>query len=429
MEWPPPKHRWPAGLTANTRGWIRYYRGKTRYVAARSVPLAELEDVWIEVKKRIDAELNCEPAPIDASRIGYREALSEFLSAMRTRVETGKPRPLKARTFWNYQDILNRFGSFMFHGSAIADMPLAEVNSPAVLGAFSATFGSWKSSGYDSIVARVGTFFAWAVEMEYIDRFRPGPQFKRPAKSEIRDQRIELVKSFTPQQVARMLAAANQTMRCWIMLGVCGAMNNSDIAHLTPGVVDLHTGIIDYRRRKTGRVRRIIPLPDDVRDALRAYRDRVVGRDSAATSFFITERKGAAFAADDSLIDFSPSDTISRLFRRVCEDAGVTRSRGQGFSGLRTTFFNLCPVGYDAERSAIMGRAKGSIDLDHYAEGLNLDRLRHVVNHVWSQISSERTGQAASPSASPVAEAAPSSPTAPPPEPAAPAQRLSSEPG
>jgi hypothetical protein len=404
-DWAPSRERWPASCTPTRDGWVRWYKGRTVFVAGRKVPLGEVEDKWIAKKRDIDAVERGDALPARTVDITYRAALSDFLAAMKHRVTSGKPRPMAERTYHNYVVVLNAFGKHVHDRQKIADMDLADVNTPNVLGGYAHTFGQWKASGFDSIISRVGALFNWAVEMEYLDRFRPGPQFQRPAKREIRDQRIDLAKCFTSDQVCKLFCTANPTVRCWIVLGALAAFNNSDIGNLTRGVVDLDTGVIDYRRRKTGKVRRVIPLPPFVVELLRGYDRPEPLNVEDADLFFISER-GNAYSRTRKR-DGKPSCSVSRLFRKLCAAAGVTTAKGQNFSGLRTTFYNLCPVGYSDEREIILGHAKGTISHDHYFESVGMERLSHVTGHIWSLVSSSRLDAnpskpaAASPSAVP----------------------------
>jgi integrase len=380
MIWPPPRRSWPARCTPTRDGWVRHYRGRTRWVCGRGVPLELVEDEWFKVKRGIDSG-----APIERrGGLTYREVLSAFLDSCERRVTTGKPRPMSARTLHNYMVDLNALGSFAYDGVKVADLSITEANSPDILTAYARSFGGWRSSGWDSVVSRVSALFRWAVRMEYLDRFRPGPQFVRPPKQSIRDDRLGTAKSFTAEQVAKLYAIATGQMKCWIELGICAAFIPSDIAHLTHDVLDLDAGLIDFRRRKTGKVRRIIPLPPEIVADLRAY-----------------QRAHPADPNDDRLVFLTadglpwnrtgksdkPNSSISRLFYGLAEAAEIQKRRGQGFSALRTTFRNLAPVsGYDMEREIIMGHAQGSIDLDHYLERVHLDRLRFVVDCVWGQV-------------------------------------------
>jgi integrase len=383
--WPPERALWPAGFTAARDGWQRWYKGATRFVCARSVPIAEVPDRWADKKAKIDRGISI---IVDASgTLSYRTVLSRFLTDCEARVQTRKPRPMEQRTLDNYVRDLNAFGAFRFHGQAVADMPI-DMIGPDVFSAYARQFGKWKASGFDSIVSRVGALFRWAVEMEYIDRYRPGPAFQRPGKQALRDERIDLSKSFSEAEFVKLYRAANRTMRCWLGLGLCAAFINTDIAHLPCSCVDLAAGVVDFRRRKTGKIRRVCPLPEPIADELRAYRRPEPAKPEYADRFFLTER-GKPY-------DACPS-TITRLFTRLCDDAGVSVGAGRNFTGLRTTLWNWWPRnGYDLERMIVIGRrirAQRSqqlisvVDVDSYLENVGLDRLRHCVDSVWSRVS------------------------------------------
>lgn len=378
--WPPPdRSTWPAGFTPNRDGWVKWYKGKTRHVCAKGTPLHEVVERWVIKRRVIDGT---DELPILTPRaLTYRLVLSEFLADCEHRVHTGKPHPLEQRTLDNYVMELNAFGAFKVDGRAIADHAIDEI-TPAAFSAYAKKFGDWKASGFDSVVSRIGSLFRWAVEMEYLDRYRPGPMFQRPGKAAIRDNRIDLAKRFEPAEVAKLYRAASHTMRCWIGLGVGAGFINTDIAHLPRACIDLQTGVIDFRRRKRGKIRRVIPLPDAVVDDLKRYRRPEPADALLADRFFLTG-SGRSYLACPS--------TISRLFRELMQTCGLPLGTGRNFTGLRTTFFNLAPrsAEYEIERKIIMGRAHGTIDLDHYLEDVGLDRLRHVVDHVWQQVSSE----------------------------------------
>lgn len=370
------------GFTWATHGgWVKKYRGRTVYCGGVDATADELVRTFAAKCDAIDGEL-CVGNPGS-----YREVLSEFLTAMQRRHETGKPRPLSARTLHNYTVVLNDFGKFVGGGK-----PIDAVNRPEIFARYAAGFSEWKNSGYDSVVSRVSALFRWAERMEYIDRFRPGPEFQRPAKAAIRDDRLLLSKSFTGEEFAKLYAAASIVMRCWLGLGLWCAMNNAEVAHLTLDVLDLDNAVIDFTRRKQGRIRRICPMPDLLVQDLRAYRRYEPAHADDAALVFIT-RSGNGYAGTRRR-DGKPSDMISRMFRELMAGAGVELRHGRNFSGLRTTHFNLgagAGADYDVERKIIFGRAQGSIDLDHYLEGVLHDRLRHVCSHVYAQFSSPLT--------------------------------------
>jgi integrase len=390
-------------------GYIIWYRGKTRYACGKATPPEKVEDAWAAKRKAIDADLDNQPVPKKPGQLTYREVLSRFIDDCEHRVKTGKPRPMRERTLHNYDSDLNAFGNFIYQGRKVADLSIREANDADLFTAYGKTYGAWKASGFDSIISRVGTLFAYAEDKRYIDRYNPGPMFQRPAKSAIRDDRIDLQKSYTPQQIAKMYLAGNQTMKCLIGLGAAAAMNNSEASHLDRTEMNLAEGVIDFRRRKTGRVRRLIPLPADVLADLNAYVRPEPADVINADAFFLT-RSGGRFC-ETGKRDGRPGDMIGRLWHKLEKAAGVPHVKGRSFSGLRTTFFNLAPGGeYELARKVIMGRAQGTIDLDHYLETLHLVRLRHVVDSVWNQIAAAISTERADSASRQPAAAVPSRP-------------------
>jgi integrase len=369
------------GFTWHKRrgGWCRMHRGKTLWCGGAKATRQEVEETFH--RKRGETDNEAQRTAPDAPR-AYRVVLGEFLTYCQRRVETGKPRPMSRRTLHNYDVALNAFGTFVGGGTLFAD-----TNDPRLFAEYAAKFGKWKASGYDSVVARISALYEWAAGMEHIDRFRPGPAFQRPAKSLKRDERIDLSLTFGPAEYAKLYAKANHVTRCWLGLGLFAAMNNSEVAWLDRRCVDLDAGVVDFRRRKIGKVRRVCPLPDFVVADLRSYRRPEPIAPDLAGLFFLTV-SGRCYTEHEG----RPSDSMSRMFREMEKDAVVAHQRGRNFKGLRTTFYNLAPRhGYDLERKIIMGRAHGTVDLDSYLEDVGLDRLRHVVAHVFDQFSTALT--------------------------------------
>lgn len=397
------------GCTRGKRGWVRWYEGRTRSVCALSVPDNEVEDRWIDVKRRIDQDKR-DTAKRPMGRTDYRGLLSAFLEAMELRVTTGKPLPLSKRMLHNYSVDLNEFGAIIGPDELVTHI------GPEHFGKYVRKIAHLKASGYDSKVAHAKTLFAWAKENEYIDRPRYGSSFARPGKQAIRDQRIGRPRAYTAKEVATLINRSSGAMRPMLMLAAAAAMNNSEIAGLDRGCVDLEAGLVDFRRRKTGKVRRVIPLPAEVVQALKGYSRPDPKDDRDADLFFLTEQGNPYVRMTES----AQANTITTLFRKLAEACELKTlekgtSDGRGFSSLRTTFTNLAPPGYRDEVELLTGHAMGTILLDHYLETLELVRLRHVVDHVWVQIlphlKSLPTDEA-SPSTAPVASTpVPSEPT------------------
>lgn len=375
-DWPPPENKRPLGFTAGKDGWFKWYKGKTRFVASKTVKAELVPEIWQEKRKAIDQDSEFIIAP--SGKLTYRQVLSGFMDHCHHRNKTGKPTPLSDRSVHNYEVILNDFGNHVGGGKLIEN-----VNRPEIFTEYAKKFADWKASGYDSVVSRIGALFNWAIEMEYIQRWRCGPMFRRPAKSDLRSERIDLAKYIEPATIAKLYNAADDRMKLWIGLGLCAAFTNSDIAHVARECVDLDTGVIDFRRRKTGKIRRVCPLPGPIATLMRNYK-RPEPADKAFEDYFFLTKSGHPFGRTRKT-GWNPSDTISRFWKKNLAAAEVV---GPVFTGLRTTFYNLAPGGeYELERKIVMGRARGNIDLDSYLERFKLERLVHVVGVVWAHVS------------------------------------------
>lgn len=369
-------------FTLNRGNYYRWYRGKSRYVGGAGMSRKELDRRWQEIVNGID---NAAPIPPDVERMTFRDALARFLRHARERVAAGE---LSYRSAYNYRMALNKFGSFIG-----ASRPLKDL-CPHDFGLYVEELKRTHKSAdaFNSELSRVSVLFNWAVKAEYIPRFRHGVEWKRRSKQTVRDARIVRKRSFTVDEVAKLWTVAPLGIRCWIALGICCAFNNSDIGNLPRECVDLGRGVIDFRRRKTGKVKRVCPLPAEVVDLLKSYTAPAPAREEFAPLFFRTKR-GIGFVSSSNR-NGKPTDQVSRLFWHLVRDAGVIEhgtSDGRNFAGLRTTFRNLCPPGrqWAEERDIIMGHFDGTIDADNYVEEIGLDRLRHVVEHVWGQVASK----------------------------------------
>src|SRR4051794_23432557 len=90
-------------FTVAAKGWYRWYKGKTRYVCSKSTPLEEVENRWIELKRRIDSDVIIVADPNDMT---LREAASAFFEYIDQRVLTGIPEPMAEITAEDYKRTL-----------------------------------------------------------------------------------------------------------------------------------------------------------------------------------------------------------------------------------------------------------------------------------------------------------------------------------
>lgn len=163
----------------------------------------------------------------------------------------------------------------------------------------------------------------------------------------------------------------------------------TDLSHLPIEVI--HKGVIDFRRRKTGKMRRIIPLPPEVAAMLSAYK-RPRPLDAAFDGFVFLNRKGRPFGMPPR------RNEISYDFRLLQEEAGVYRL-GRNFTGLRTTSFNAMLKASTMDRALIMGRRPpdmSAIDWENYLEHPSLDSVRVLTRSMWRSFKSQLMGDDAS---------------------------------
>lgn len=245
-------------------------------------------------------------------------------------------------------------------------------------------WGGVSPSTFGRRVAYTKSFFRWLYENGRIGAVpRYGSEFRQPAHEDVVDARLSQKKAHTPAELAAIWDAASLEERCWMALGLCGAMDNADIAELRDEL-DMAAGVIDYRRRKRGKKRRIVPLPSDVVKLLRLYRRPTPdGKDEGR--FFLTPtglplgRMKTSRGGNLHRIDY-----VAMVWARLLVRAGLRSGGGdrRGFRSMRTTHANLAPPRSRDEAEIVMGHAKGMM-VTHYLERDGMEGLRRHVESVW----------------------------------------------
>jgi len=403
-------------------GWGIWYKGKTRMVCSRKVPLGEIPERWLKLKATIDqAAAKTHPAPAQRT---LRVALSDYFKWLDYRVTTGKPKPLARISAEDYKRNLFAFDRFMVDGRELGDHALTEFG-PEQFKPFATKLADRSPTSFARIVAAVCGFFNYCKVEGFIESTPNfGSYFSRPPQNQIRDRRMQQRKAFEPRELRTILEHADVQERAWMGLALSGAMDNADIAHLTFDLFDENGMVLDYRRRKRGLVPRLIPLHPMARQWLDEY--LVVRPKPADPAYaelvFLTptglplQRSQPGPTGIGNHIDYVAHcwDKLLRKaglrkkasFIRVCAVCGEPRAApratccGQrkwkkkvtmaaddgptfkGFRSLRTTFANLTPHGFSEERKLIMGHS-GDITLDHYVEKFGTQHLRRLVDEVW----------------------------------------------
>jgi integrase len=412
-DWPPPK---PHGFefSPHRDGWSKWYKGQARVIAVKSLDRAAVRAAWDQRKGEIDAALGAlaHKAPT-AGGATYRECAAAYYEYLDHRVTTRLPKPLSPYTREDIKRTVNAVGR-----CCGPDRPAREYG-PDDFTKFAKGIAGQAPSTLARHVAYENEFFAWCVLEGYVDRVPSfGAYFARPPQQEHRDARLAQAKSFKPAEIRAQWAAADHVERCWIALGLNGALDNADLANLPlpepGGVLDLEAAVLDYRRRKRGKVRRVIPLlPVTVRlirHYLKRHRRQPADPSHAELLFITRDGHPVGRLKDSSNPEragrANAIDAVSRAWQRLMVKAGlrkpptVTRTgKGanrkrslkfagdadrRGFRSFRTTVANSYPPGFKEEIEIVMGHVQDSVLIEHYLETLGLTRLRELVEHVWA---------------------------------------------
>lgn len=383
-----------ANFTPHRDGWVIWYKGATRFVCGRKTPPAEVEGKWEEKRDEID---NATAPRVRMGDTTVRILMGSYIERQRRRVATGRPKPLSPFTLEDHIRTLRAFAKHVGPDRVVGEL------TPDDFQSYAATFDERAASTAARNIAYVKSMFTWGEKAELCEEPSMGPDFVKPPVEVTRDERLEKTKSYTPEEIKKIWGVARRHERLWIALGINCAFDNSDISQLTWEVVDLKAGVIDYRRRKKGRVRRVVPLTKRTLKLLMAYQKITGGKEgpvfqSADGHSLVRMRSKADGRA-------TPIDAIARRWTILLQRAGIrprpkriTLESGKrklewtgtgerrGFRGLRTTFANNVPPGYGDERQIVMGHSHGTTFLDNYLERVGMDRLREMVESVWSSI-------------------------------------------
>jgi integrase len=397
-------------------GWYRRYRGGTRYACGTRVPLEQVDDKWSAKKAKLDAALGTDAAEAARrAKVGplYREATARFFAYLDHRVRTGQPEAMSPVTAEDYKRTLFAFGRVIlsdgdFAGAKVADRPIRSLQQPE-FAAFAKTFDGRAPSTFARNVAYVRAFMRFCKDEGLVDELpQYGRYFVPPSQQRHRDVRLSQKKSFAPAEMLKLLRHSTTEERAWLGLALSGAMDNSDIANLTFDVIDRDDLLIDYRRRKRGKVQRLIPIhPRALRwlDKYLARRPRPADP-AHAELVFLTPTGLPLKRMNPGKHGLSNSiDYVAMCWGRLMVRAGIRtappkRDRrqareprakrkkgegpgdGRGFRSIRTTFPNRAGRGWRDEVELVMGHA-GGVLLENYVEEYGVEPLRELVEHVF----------------------------------------------
>ena len=216
-------------------------------------------------------------------------------------------------------------------------------------------------------INRIRGVFLYAYKADLVDSpIKFGPDFKRPGKKTIRQQKSQQPKKlFTANEVRNLIDAASEPMRTMILLGINCGLGNADCGRMLVSHVDFKSGWLDYARGKTGIDRRA-KLWDETIAGLKIHcQDREPSQEVFAT------RHGNSWFKD------AGDSPISKEFRKLQRELGIQKAF-RGFYSLRHTFETEAAAGLDQPAvDLIMGHEPQHIS-SNYVELIHDKRLASV---------------------------------------------------
>ena len=236
----------------------------------------------------------------------------------------------------------------------------------------------WKPETLAGRIQNVRTLFNFGWNNDLIAKpVRFGEMFDRPRKREIRRHRGTQVRTYTREEILRLLDAADTRARAWILLGINGGYGPTDLASLRISQVDFHDMWISHPRPKTALPRETSLWPATA-DALRQVIDsRPVAKDEADRELVFLNARGSRLVRDGY-------DGIGKAFRQLNRELGMLQ-KGRGIYALRRSFCTEAGAAKDPDALRVcMGHSDDS-QLDTYRNGVSRERLQHVSNvvRVW----------------------------------------------
>jgi integrase len=336
------------------------YFGKDKQ-AALNKWLAE-KDYWLAGR---DPRKEKQAKPVETV-LSVQGLVNRFLYAKELLVESGE---MKRTTWKDYEAVCGLIVKAFTETRQVASL------GPEDFQELRASFakGDKKPRGLVSIsnlVTRTRVVFKYADEVLNV-RAKLGPDFKKPKKSALRAERKRKYGKrglmFTAADVHALLSKAEPDMRAMILLGLNGALGNTDILRFSTEHIDGNW--LDYPRPKTS-VDRWIPLWPETREALAAVVRPEPARPDFADRIFLTP-DGLEWRTDQ----------ISTAFAKLLDACGLKRA-GLNFYSLRRTFRTVADeTGDQPACDGIMGHTRNDM-ASIYRQKTKERRLLAVVKYV-----------------------------------------------
>jgi len=347
-----------------SRQWAKKIRGKLHYFGR-----CPHDEALARYEQQKD-DLHAGRSPREEDGLTVQRLCAKFLVSREAKLACGE---LSQRAYAEYGLVCGRLRKYLGAGRLVSD--LRPDDFARLRQAMAATWGPLRLKAE---IVRSRVPFNWAYKSGLLERpVLFGEEFSVPSLSVIRRHKAERgPRTFTADELRRLVAAASQPLKAMILLGVNCGYGNNDIARLPLKALDLPGGWVTFARPKTGILRRCPLWPETV-TALRSWlRRRPHPRSEVHDQLVFVTKYGDAW---------NDASTITHEMRKLLDKLKIEGARN--FYGLRHTTQTIGDASGDllAVRH-IMGHASSDISSTYRdTQGQNRisdDRLRAVVLHL-----------------------------------------------
>jgi integrase len=362
-----------------TGQWCKKFAGKFYYFGTDPV---EAEKRYDAEKDDIRAGRTVERSATPEGGPALRDLANDFLAAKRSFVDSGE---LTAYTFADcYRTCEALLGFFGKH------KPVGDLR-PADFGRYRAELA--KTRGLvtlANLIIRTRSFFNWCLKnklilapVDYGTLFEiPGKKAKRAARNQAKREGKN--RTFSAEELRRIIDAARQPLKAMILLGVNCGYGQSDVGNLPLAALDLEGGWANFPRVKTEADRRAALWPETVAALKEAIAKRPKANAPEDEHLVFLTVKGNRWIqrgqveGKEGLPYFN--DNVAKEFNKLLVSLGLKR-RGC-FYNLRHCFRTAASNAQDREAvDRVMGHTEQSMG-DYYVDHIEDERLLAVADTV-----------------------------------------------
>lgn len=361
-----PDRDFPLWFHGASGRWCRTIK-KTRHYFGTDKDAAL--NLWLEQK---DDLLAGRIPRVKSDGLVVGDLCERFLNAKRQFIESGE---LSPRTFSDYYQTCTRLVAQFGKNRRVDD--LAADDFEALRADLSKTRGL---VGIENAIRLTRIVFKYALDAGLIkEPVRFGPLFKVKRDKIRKAAAGKAPRMFEAADIRKVLAKADEVLKCMILLGMNCAFGQSDLASLPQSAIDLKGGWVTYPRVKTGVERKAALWPETIAAIRKAIALRPDPKELADAGLLFITKYGNRWTRTSE--KGGPIDSIALEFGKLLVELKLKRP-GLQFYALRHTFRTIADETRDFPAiDRIMGHSDHTMG-GRYRERIDDERLKAVTDHV-----------------------------------------------